>query len=222
MDKTPFSLYDFFGYLAPSILLVVSLDYFIYSQKMLAYAAQNVVTGVISLLLLYIIGQLIATPAALLLETLLVKKYLKEPKETLLKINPLVKGFKKIFSSYFKPLSPRVRINILKAFSLPENEELQTEKADEIYQLAFSKVKKDEKAIQRLYIFLNLYGFARNICFTSFLIAIILLINSLQTGTWYNNYWMLCYIIIGIIMLFRFLKFYRHYAYDLYLSFISS
>ena len=47
MDKTPFNFYDFFGYLAPAPLLLASIDYFLFDEKLPEYTTTNSITGLI-------------------------------------------------------------------------------------------------------------------------------------------------------------------------------
>lgn len=221
MDKIPFSIYDFFGYLAPGVLLVASVDYFFVDQKLIEYADKNVLTGVISILLIYMLGHIIATPSAWFLESRLVKKNLKAPRETLFLTKYKITGFKKLFSAFYKPLSTEVKRGILEGLEIKKDTKLDKEKCREIFQIAFSKVKTDEQSILSLNTFLYLYGFARNISLTCFIVAIMLFISTIISGVWANTYWIVGFLIAGITMLYRFLKFYRHYTYDMFLSYFA-
>lgn len=221
MDKITFTVYDVFGYIIPGGLFAFSLHYFFPGLELGNVFKETIVDGLVGIFLIYVLGQLIATPSAFLLESLFIKKYLLDSRQLLLTPRKEIKGFKRMFPRHFEPLPCKIRISILSKFGLKENHIITTDESDLIYQVAFSKVKTIEKALDRLYIFLNLYGFARNISFICLLVTLILLTNSIITYSWINNYWMLGIFCVSIIMLYRFLKFYRHYNYDLYLSFLS-
>lgn len=221
MDKIPFSFYDFFGYLAPGVLFVASIDYFYVDQELIKYASQNAITGIVSVLLIYVVGQIISTPSSYFLENILIKKLLKDPREILLLRNSKIRWFRKLLKSYYESFSVKIQDKILNELGVKETELKDSEKYDELFQIAFSKVKKDEVALKRLYLFLNLYGFARNISFTCFLISLVFLSSPLFFGNWIKFYWIIGFLFAGTIMLFRFLKFYRLYTYDMYLSYFS-
>jgi hypothetical protein len=221
MEKIPFSIYDFFGYLAPGILLVGSIDYFFIDQQLIKYAGENFLTGLISILLIYIIGHIISTPSYWLLEKVIIDKNLKPPRETLFQDKTSIMGFKKLFSSYYNPFSEKVRNEIFKSLEIGKDIKLNDEICKGIYQLAYSKVKIDEQSMLSLNTFLYLYGFARSISLTCFVVVIMLLISSIISGAWNNAYWILAFVVAGITMFYRFLKFYRYYSYDMFLSFLS-
>lgn len=221
MDKISFTVYDVFGYIIPGALLLFAIDHFLLCPKLFNVENPTVVGGLISFSLFYIVGHMIATPSASILETSIVKHFLKDPRMLLIRTQGKGCKLMKLFPGHFKPLPTEVREKILSKFRLKEKQLITTYESDVIFQIAFSKVKKDEKALARLSIFLNLYGFARNISFTCLFLALLLLINSFFTGVWKNYYCILSFLGVGIIMFYRFLKFYRHYTYDLYLSFLS-
>ncbi len=217
MDKTPFSFYDFFGYLAPAILLTTAIDFALNNQALIHYAGSGVINGIVSLLLIYIVGHTLATPAGWLYETLLVKKILNKPSEVLL-FNVEKKVGKKLFRGYYTALPVQIQEKIIEKAG--ESGIKTDHKA--IYQFAFSKVKSNHLYMERLNTFLNLYGFARNISFVCFVITFVLLFSALFYDNIHLIKWALLMLIPGMIMLYRFLKFYRHYAYELFLSFISN
>ena len=104
MDKIPFTIYDIFGYVIPGTILTFSINYFFPELRLFGFKEPTLIEGVIAFFLLYVVGHLIATPSALLLETLFVKKYLKDPQFLLLNPRGDVKGFKKLFPGHFLPI----------------------------------------------------------------------------------------------------------------------
>src|SRR3954451_18623482 len=78
MERIPFDAYDFFGYLASGLLVIVGMQ--------LAFGFPNVLGrdlkpfDMIALVFgMYIAGQLVATPAKAMLEDIVVDKLLKRP-----------------------------------------------------------------------------------------------------------------------------------------------
>jgi hypothetical protein len=84
LDKIPFDPYDFFGYLAAGLLLMVGMDV-LFGFPHVIGADLKLVEGVIVILMAYIAGQFVAGPSRLLLETFIVGKLLKRPSVNLLR-----------------------------------------------------------------------------------------------------------------------------------------
>ena len=231
MNKISFTVYDIFAYIAPGSIIIASIDYFFTDCMLLSTASQDTMVGIVGIFLLYVVGHINAAPSSFFLERLFAKKFLRDPRRVLLETVKTRDCRLRclLFSEYFNPLPPTVQKKII---SQVEKKNLKVEFDDKqkpksenifdvVFQLIYSAVKKDKDSLERLGIFLNLYGFARNISFAFFFIAAMLFINSHITGKWENNYWMLGFLGVGLIMLYRFLKFYRHYTYELYLSFLD-
>jgi len=200
---------------------MASLDYFFLEQKLIDYAALNFAQGVVSILLIYIIGQIISVPSAWILESLVANKILKEPCENLFQPDDSLKGYKRFFHEYYKSFSKEEVDKILRKFDIKDKVKPDEKKYRAIHQLVLSRVKTNETAFGQLSIYLNLYGFARNVSFTCFILSIILLIKSIYIECWNNTYWILALFLAGLILFYKFLKFYRYYSYDMYLSFLS-
>ncbi len=221
MDKIQFSFYDFFGYLASGLLLAFSIDYFFNDLALFKTQEPKAIQSIIVFLLIYIMGHILAAPSAWLLETKFVKKYLGHPRETLLKPTTNPQGSVLFFREYYRPLAKDVIAKIRNKFSIKDDKELTPEKCGDIFHLIYSKVKSNELSLNRLNIFLTLYGFARNVSFTCFIITIMILIQFIIQDHWCKWYWLLIFFFTGIVMLFRFLKFFRYYVYDMYLSYLA-
>lgn len=234
MDKIPFSVYDFFGYLAPGVLFLGSVDYFILDHQLIEYAKENLITAIVSLIIVYIIGHFISSASYWSFEKIIVGKCLKQPSETLFKESVITekKTWKKLllsfiknpkeflFSSYYIPFSQTVlkKIND-KLGRIDDSTDIA--KGNAKFQLAFSKVKMHELSMVSLNNFLNLYGFARNISLVCIVMAFILIYCSIFCGIITNLWWIVGYLVAGVMMFDRFLKFYRYYDRDLFLSYLS-
>ena len=90
-----------------------------------------------------------------------------------------------------------------------------------------STVRRDSATAERLATFLNLYGFSRNAALASFISGAIFLFTALSRSHcccphhahtdmfWWSG----LSIIVGIFLFFRYLKFYRHYTQEVFLSY---
>ena len=216
MNKIPFSVYDYFGYLASGFLLIFVLDYAIGEQWLLL---ENTPIGLwlVGIVVAYIIGQIIANPSAWLFERIIVNKWLKSPVVNLLR--ELTKTWlKRLFPGYFTPFPIAIRKKVMEKAKVNGI----TEPTQSLFIHAFGEVKKDGNAIARLNTFLNLYGFCRNISFVSLLAFLILIATS--WGSWGNLDrlpWAFAALVCSIGMFYRYLKFYRQYSYELFITYIA-
>jgi hypothetical protein len=215
VNRIPFSVYDFFGYLASGFLLVAAVDYIV-GDGWVLHNTLGVALGVFWLLVSYITGQIIASPASFFLERLLVSKWLKQPSINLLQERPRTWrawAFPGYYTPLPKPTQERVR------------EKAKVDKVNEtgeaLFIHAFGEVKKDEKNMPRLNTFLNLYGFCRNICFTCVVVTLVIMIGSLALGTPEKLYWALASMAAAVGMLYRYLKFFRQYSYELLITYAT-
>ena len=111
MNRIPFNPYDFFGYLASGLTVVVGMDVILGFPSVLG-ADLNVVRGAFLLIAVYVAGQLIATPAKALLEDGLVDKVLGRPNVNLFQEKkPFVRGL--LFPGFYQPLPKQRRERIL-------------------------------------------------------------------------------------------------------------
>src|SRR5258705_106492 len=158
MDKIPFNPYDFFGYLASGLLVVVGMQAVVGFPQVLGHDFK-LVDGAILLLAVYVAGQMMATPAKALLEDGVVDKLLGRPHTNLLQARGPT--FRRIlFPGFYKPLPKHTRDKILKK-AVAEGV---TEIGEALFlHVRFSpQIRDNEKAVARINGFLNQYGFNRN------------------------------------------------------------
>src|SRR5215211_7266182 len=91
IDKVPFDVYDFFGYLASGLLILLSMEMVLGFPHVLGQDLTVVDTAAL-ILGAYVAGQCVAAPARLVLEDGLVDKVLKRPSVNLFRNKrPLVR-----------------------------------------------------------------------------------------------------------------------------------
>ncbi len=215
MDKLPFSFYDFFGYLASGFLVLITADY-VFPGEWIIKDQLSVVMSIFWILVAYIVGQVLAGPAAWLLERNIIGKLLQRPSVNLFRDPPRV-WWAKLFPGYFTPLPTTTRRRIMEKAEVAGA----AETGEGLFVLAFGIVKADKEAMTRLNTFLNLYGFCRNISFASLSCVIIILVGSWQTGLAANLPWILVALGCAVGMFYRYLKFFRQYSYELFLTYAA-
>jgi hypothetical protein len=213
MNRIPFATYDFFGYLASGLLLVIGMELTLGFPRVLGQDLRPV-DIVVLLLAVYVGGQLVATPSKAVLEDGLMEKVLGRPNVNLFRQKrPLLRSV--LFPGFYKPLPPAVQERVL---SRAAGEGAADPGEVLFLHVRYSpEIRADEKLLARLDTFLNLYGFARNLAFTSMLVGAALIARVWWPGadpalTKYA----LTALTVGILLLYRYLKFFRQYSYELF------
>jgi hypothetical protein len=215
MNGIPFSVYDFFEYLASGFLLIVALDYS-RSQQWVLRDDLSVVWGLFWVIIAYITGQILAGPSAWLLERIIVGRWLMRPSTNLFR-DPPNKWWARLFPGYFTPFPQAIRNKVqdkAKANGISEIGEA-------LFINAFGQVKTDERVMARLTAFASLYGFCRNVSVACLLAASIIGIGSWQTGAMHKLSWALVALVGSIGMFYRYLKFFRQYSYELFITYAT-
>jgi len=214
MNKLPFDPYDFFGYLASGLLILVGMDIVLGFPAILGREFK-VVDSAILIIAIYVTGQIIATPAKALLEDGLVGKVLGRPNVNLFQEKkPRIRGL--IFPGFYLSLPTQTRMKIL---SKAKNEGVEGIGEDLFLHVRYSQaVVQDQKLGKKLNSFINKYGFSRNLSFSALLVGIgclIKMVLSLGSDTDLSNYGITA-LITAIFLLYRYLKFFRQYSYEMF------
>jgi hypothetical protein len=220
MDKIPFSVYDFFGYLASGFVLLVGVAASFTNTD----SWQNNPTLIISILLVigaYTVGQVIANIAGFLLESVVIAKLLRRPSVNLMATDSPPKWRARFFPGYYRALPAVQRDACLSRAGLSELS------GEGLFYKAFAVVKRDESAMSRLSTFLNLYGFCRNMTIALAATAVCLVAGSLdgtaKTGTLVPPGW--CALLaacLGAGLFYRYLKFFRQYSVELFITYAET
>lgn len=213
MKDFPFDPYDFFGYLATGLLILFGLQQLIGIPEIAGRDLKTLDLTVITLAA-YVIGQITATPAKTLLEDILVSQFLRSPSVNLMqKSRSVMWGI--LFPGYFSPLPVTVQDKIL---AKAGNEGLAEMTGEDLFlHIRFRDyIRTDDKLMARLGGFLNKYGFSRNLSFACLTAGVaILIVKPFNIDDPILRYAMLS-ITIGVLLFYRFLKFYRQYSYELF------
>jgi len=222
MDRLPFEPYDFFGYLSTGLVALFGFKLITNCPLFFIDPAQkNPEPFLIFLILLfsYLIGQILATPAKWLLEDIFVQKVLKFPTPHLMwDQNPDSRKIMRFFfSGYLKPLPKQVQKKVL---SKAKSEGLENSSGEDLFLfLRFrDSIRNDQNLMKRIQSFSNMYGFNRNLCFVFFVLAISIPFNGLKGFSTHA----LGAFFISIVFLYRYLKFFRLYSFELLNSYAGN
>lgn len=212
MKDFPFDPYDFFGYLATGLLILFGLQQVIGIPEIAGRDLKTLDLAVVALAA-YVAGQITATPAKSFLEDFLARRLLRSPSVNLMQVRR--SGFWFLFPEYFSPLPATVQHKILAKASAEGL--TQTTGEDLFLHIRFrDSIRGDDKLIVRLGGFLNKYGFSRNLSFACLTAAAaILIVKPFNTDDPIVRYAMLG-VATGVLLFYRFLKFYRQYSYELF------
>ena len=221
-----FSDYDIWAYLSAGMLTIAAWD-FAFGTSWVLRADWSPADGTIIVFAAYIVGQISATPASWILERLLVARVLQSPSVNLFAESQThFRGFlqRTILSDYYSPLDEGLRRRII------ERAGPDVATGEPLFWRAYPIAKRDPTAFPRMGMFLNQYGFCRNIAFVAILAATfdlvaIYVVTPAAAATQTADqlwFWAVVSIIGGILMFHRFLKFYRLYAVEVFVAYAET
>jgi hypothetical protein len=213
MDKLPFDAYDFFGYLASGLVLIVGMQFVLGFPSVVGRDLQPVEYALL-ILAVYVFGQIIATPSKALLEDIIVTRGLGAPNVNLMRDQAHWAGWI-VFPNFCKPLPPPVRNRIESKIGDPaiSGESL-------FLAIRFNPATlANEPLIKRLESFRDRYGFNRNLSFSCLVVGLALLIkgNIAMDAASLRYGW--ATMALAVLLFYRYLKFYRQYTYELFNTF---
>lgn len=215
MNQLPFSVYDFFGYLASGVIVLGGLAAAFVGYEPLQ-DPPSLLVGILLIITAYVVGHIVANLAGDLIERRLARNYLGAPTEILLGSRTPGGAAGAILPGYSTPLPSGVQDRI---------KELAGDRSGEALFFHCHAVMKSDSVVQsRLQAFLNLYGFCRNMTL-ALLIAAICLAVGLFVGTAETGpdvgpgWWLGAAVLAALGMFYRYLKFYRQYAVELFTSY---
>lgn len=213
MNKIPFSVYDFFAYLSSGGLIVAAVDY-LFGYQWLEQDKLGTPMAILLIFLAYITGHIVAHFSSLFLEQFFIGKILKRPSSSLMGKKPS-KILGLLFPGYYRALPKETQERI---WNQAKNREF-TGSGESLFLHAYSITSKDEKAQKRLDEFRNLYGFSRNLTLSFLLVALLFIIAIIMKIQSINPWWPLISFVFGVALLYRYLKFFRQYSYQLFITY---
>lgn len=221
MSKIPFSAYDFFGYLASGAIVLAALDRIAGSE--FVGSDWTVAEGFLAVIAIYVAGHAVAQISSVIVENGIVRRLLRSPEEWLLSASaPSVRS--KLFPGHYKPL-PAETIARIESVRLASG----APKDPRAFFFHAHRMAENHPVTQdRLAVFLNLYGFARNMSLALIVACGMLLLGSWASGTIARRptgpwlWWSLAALAGAVVMFYRYLKFFRAYTAEVFLSYATT
>lgn len=214
--KIPFSVYDFFGYLACGFFFMCAFEYATGGAWLLNATDLTTAQGLFWASAIYVVGLIIANAASALFEELWLRKGLGPAEETLW--GEHTSGFwSTLFPHYYSPYSSAFRQAVESKAASTAGFVITNRR--ELYKHCHAVVKKDKATQERLNIFLTRYSFARNVALSFFLSAL------LFTASWVFDWrpddpsllwWALLALFLALSLLRIYVKFYLLYTQEVF------
>jgi len=218
--SVPFASYDFFGYLASGLVAIGGLQLLTGFPSVFGRDLGPFGTAT-AILAIYVAGQMAATPSKALLEDLLVHRVLRPPSQLLFAANetprPLV--YRLLFPAYHRALPAAIASRARSRAAVASI----TEIGEPLFLYArFSdRVRGDQATLKKLDVFVGQYGFARNLAFVCLVFGMALLLKA----RWLHEPNIASYglsgVVVGVLLVYRFLKFYRQYSFEVFNCFAA-
>ena len=217
MDKVPFTVYDFFSYLAAGFTLLFAVDAS-FNLGFFPVASWPVGHVILGIIVAYVVGHAVAHISSVVLEHGFLRKCLGSPAEHLLALEPPSSPWRSIFRGTFEPLPLETRVRVLER-AVSEN--VGDDPMARFYHCR-TLVSRNDATLKRLDIFLNLYGFARNLCMAALMSALVLVVSfawQRPMGSMSDETRLtvaaLC-VVAAFFLLLRYLKFFREYTLEIF------
>jgi len=216
MSELPFEPYDFFGYIASGLVLVVLAQETLGFPKVFG-AELKPFDIAVTVLAVYIAGQLVAGPSKFLFEDLLVHRVLGSPTKNLLSANPH-RLRKLLFPGFYQPLPAVIRTKIVAKL---ESMQLANADAEDTFlTIRYApEVLGSERLISKIDAFRDMYGFNRNVSFSLLFAALCFAVAGHIKGSRLLVHFAIAALVAGALLFYRYLKFFRQYSYELFNSY---
>ncbi len=220
MDKIPFSIYDFFGYLSAGSLALFGAAYAY--EGVDAFDVDFTMAQILLLVVAsYVAGHAIAGVSSFVLERRLTRRFLGSPTGHLFD-DEQPAGWRRLFGQYHASLPAKTQELILDKAKKRAGID---GPGEALFLHCFGVVRHEEYPRLRLATFLNLYGFSRNTSMSSLLVGLGLVAAAvMETGVAVNELLTGAFVavLVSVVMYFRYLKFYRQYAFELYVTYADA
>lgn len=226
VEVLKFSDYDLFAYVATGLAALAGWDA-AFGTHLVVTADWSVSTGTGTLALAYVIGQILASPSAFLLEKQFVRRVVGMPSTVLFRPDdaPQPSRLKRIlFGEYLSPLDAGLQRRIL---GRAASEGKPNTPGEPLFWAAFPCARKDQVAYARMETYLKLYGFCRNMAFVG------LVMTGILVGGWawckatgrtdmmaeHPLHWAAAAAVVCLGMLTRYLKFLRLFSVEVFVAY---
>ena len=215
--KIPFSTYDFFGYLSAGFVVFAAVDYS-FGQAWLTNPEPKLVSAIVLTFIAYVLGHAVAHLSWWLVEESFVRNVLRSPEETLFEDEQTTR-WRYVFPGFYKPFPAETQTRVLEK---AKNAGFQKPGRGLFFHCHPIAIRQQVTS-ERLSAFINMYGFARNVSFASAVAALLLTLgvvtDRMTNGPTVRNdaiYWAFGAASVAVIMLYRYLKFFRFYTAEVF------
>jgi hypothetical protein len=214
LNQIPFSVYDFFAYLSSGSVVLATLDY-VWKTGLLDQPKVSPLLGVLLVILAYVCGHVVAHCSSFILEQVFVSRILQRPASLLLGARPRLAVLRFVFPNYHRPLPESTQARVrAQAFSRGVSAE-----GEGLFLHVYPVVTSNDKLQARLDDFRNQYGFARNMSWAFLTSGLILGAAHLHDPFSVKLRVIALAFGMGVALLYRYLKFFRQYSYELFLRY---
>lgn len=211
MGAVPFDVYDFFGYIAAGVVVLLAAQIGLGFPKLLGTTLSAFDTAA-AILATYVAGQIVAGPANFILENLFARRTLGSPILILMgrKRHRLLRF---LFPGYFTPLSKEM-IEKIETKIAPITVASDGEQAFAHIRYSHS-VLNDQVLLARMSTFQYKYGFCRNVAFSLLCTSAAFALADRFASQKIPHQYALAALVAGVLLVYRYLFFYRLYTLEL-------
>lgn len=213
--------YDLFAHVTQGLIGLGGWDLLTGSHLVLS-ASWKLSDGLVVLIAAYILGQVLASPAALLLERGLARGLIGDVTALLMADRAQGTWRCKLFPEYSRPLPRRMREGVLARLGL---QTFVPTDASGLFQELYRSARRTVDSAARLSTFLNLYGFCRNTAFLLALLSIAFAIRSaVRAAAGCVRYdiveaeLIIATGVAAVVLFYRFLKYHRLFTIEALLA----
>jgi hypothetical protein len=214
IGQIPFSVYDYFGILAPGFVIIAAVD----KSFQEGWILRPDLTWPSALLWVgaaFILGHVLANISGWLLEATLLVKALGRSEAILL--GQRTSRLRRIFPGYFQALPPKTQGGVASRVGFP----IQPDTCRAAFLAAQPTVRKSDGVRAKLDLFVAQYGFARNTSLACILAAIVLIGSGIVFGRVDSSLWGIAALGACVGLFYRYLKFYRQYTYEVFINYAA-
>jgi hypothetical protein len=222
VQSIPFTAYDIFAYLASGFVVIAAAD-FAFDGNWVLGGDITLIEGFVWVAIAYIVGHVVSAISATLLQVLFVERRLGHRAAVLLPQEKRDEGKRtaeRIFPGYFDPLPEEIRPRVL---DRARDERIESV-GEGLFLYCDAKMRQRPEVAPVLSNFLNVYAFARNACLACLVAAVLLAAGAIWPGTDRDAKLGLvaAAFIAAVGLLYRYLRFFRLYARDVFLFYATS
>jgi hypothetical protein len=222
-DWFPLTSYDFYAYLTAGMVTVAAYDHAFMGSALATRSDWTIVAGVFWAAIAYLVGQIIAIPAAAIFEHGVARKFLRSPSEIILglktmrrreRIIALISGARE-----YGPLPDANRRCTIGKLAAALDIDADRVRGEAAFQCAFPHARGVADSATRLDNFLNQYGMCRNVSFAALLAAVMLWVGRGTVCDPKTNMLAIAALILSAGLFLRFMKFYAAYSREVFRTF---